>query len=134
MQESKRYKEMSFVGTNVSTHFSVIFASSNTPKMIDAVRISMSLPLFFQAVKWENDYYVDGGVLMNYPVRMFDMKEYVENEDNFTIPEHYRVRNGINVERAGDILVQNKETLGFRLDSKEEQDVLIGTVPPEHSN
>jgi NTE family protein len=38
----------------------------------DAVRISMSIPLFFSAVDWQGDLLVDGGVLNNYPIWIFD--------------------------------------------------------------
>jgi NTE family protein len=37
-----------------------------------AVRMSMSIPLFFEAVRFEDDLYVDGGVSWNYPIDLFD--------------------------------------------------------------
>jgi NTE family protein len=36
------------------------------------VRMSMSIPLFFSAVKWNGDIIIDGGVLQNYPIEIFD--------------------------------------------------------------
>ena len=39
-----------------------------------AVRISMSIPLFWKAVKLGDDVLVDGGVLNNYPIWVFDGK------------------------------------------------------------
>lgn len=37
-----------------------------------AVRISMSIPLYWKAVKLDGDVLVDGGVLNNYPLSVFD--------------------------------------------------------------
>jgi NTE family protein len=115
-------------GTNLSTHFSEIFSIERTPAMpiADAVRISMSLPLFFQAVRnGRKDVYVDGGVLNNYPVKLFDREKYIEpanlvrnavktpyyNEQNATFLTEHPLSSGY---------VYNKETLGFRLDTKKE--------------
>jgi NTE family protein len=37
-----------------------------------AVRMSMSIPFFFEPVKLKDSYIVDGGVLSNFPVEVFD--------------------------------------------------------------
>jgi NTE family protein len=37
-----------------------------------AVRMSMSIPFFFEPVKFRESYIVDGGVLSNFPVELFD--------------------------------------------------------------
>jgi NTE family protein len=37
-----------------------------------AVRMSMSIPLFFEPVKFEDSYMVDGGVLSNFPISIWD--------------------------------------------------------------
>lgn len=42
----------------------------------DVVRISSSFPLFFKAVNWDKKLWVDGGLLYNYPVGVFDTKRY----------------------------------------------------------
>jgi len=39
-----------------------------------AVRASMSIPLFWKAVKYQDDLLVDGGVLNNFPIYCFDGK------------------------------------------------------------
>lgn len=92
---SRCFREMYFVGTNLSTRHYEIFSFYHTPKMklSDAVRISLSIPMFFKAIPYgeKNDLYVDGGVLHNYPIDLFD---------------------------AGR--EQNDETLGFRLDPPDE--------------
>lgn len=37
-----------------------------------AVRMSMSIPFFFEPVKLQNSFIVDGGMLSNFPVELFD--------------------------------------------------------------
>jgi len=37
-----------------------------------AVRMSMSIPFFFEPVKLKNSYIVDGGLLSNFPIELFD--------------------------------------------------------------
>ncbi|AJQ27908.1 patatin-like phospholipase family protein [Pelosinus fermentans] len=117
------FREMFFIGTNLSTRFSEVFSVENTPDLCvaDAVRISMSIPLLFAAKRGEhNDVYVDGGVLDNYPIKLFDREKYVH--EYFSEPEYYKEYNEQlkqNDEAAG-LYVFNKETLGFRLDSGRE--------------
>src|ERR1051326_3476441 len=47
-------------------------------EVAEAVRMSMSIPFFFEPVRWPNpqtherDYIVDGGMLSNFPVWLFD--------------------------------------------------------------
>lgn len=52
-----------------------IFSHETSPKMSvsKAVRMSMSIPFFFVPVKYAGKYYVDGGLLNNYPIDFFDI-------------------------------------------------------------
>ncbi len=127
-KNKKGFRDLYIVGTNLSTRFSSIFSYEHTPRtsVAEAVRISMSIPLFFSAVKSvRGDIYVDGGVLDNYPVKLFDRKKYIDDADlrkNSLIPDYYEKTN-LGLKSWGNNLspyVYNKETLGFRLDSKEE--------------
>jgi NTE family protein len=135
-------KEVFFQGTNVSTHRLETFSLEYTPNMpvIDAVRISMSIPFFFDSVEWEGSYYVDGGMLDNFPIRLFDWKRFVEKTDNSYVPEYYRNANKFINELfeneefrplIKDERVVNKETLGLRLDSKAEIDSAKNDAPPK---
>ena len=59
----------------------------------------MSIPLFFAAVRESDDLFVDGGVLDNYPIRLFEREKYVANRDrkrHTAKPPHYA---GVNRER-----------------------------------
>jgi len=61
-----------------------------------AVRISMSIPLFWKAVKLGRDTMVDGGVLNNYPIWVFDGK-YIGDPN------------------VSDTTIDKSKTLGFKL-------------------
>lgn len=121
-QDTANMRELFILGTNLATKFSEIFSFETTPEMgiVEAVRISMSIPLFFAAVKGPRPHlYVDGGVLNNYPVQLFDQPKYWvgENPPNASLGEF-----------------KNSQTLGFRLDSKEEIDVFRdGKAPAPQS-
>jgi len=124
LKEKKKFKSLYFMGTNLSTRFSEVFSAEHTPRVCiaDAVRISMSIPLFFAAKRSpRGDVYVDGGVLDNYPIKVFDREKYV-SPDHSIIPDYYaRINTDIhNHDRPISRYVYNKETLGFRLDTKEE--------------
>ena len=124
LKEKKGFKSLYFMGTNLSTGYSEVFSAEHTPRMCvaDAVRISMSIPLFFAAKRsTRGDVYVDGGVLDNYPVKLFDREKYIQEEEG-TIPEYYeKINKKIKkLKRPVSRYIYNKQTLGFRLDTKEE--------------
>ena len=82
------YKDLYCTGTNLSRQQLEIFSYEHTPQMpvALAVRISGSVPLYFEPVALNDqkekikkgddssfiNYYVDGGMLCNYPISMFD--------------------------------------------------------------
>jgi NTE family protein len=136
LKTKRGFKSMYFMGTNLSTTFSEIFSAEHTPRMCvaDAVRISMSIPLFFSSVRSvRGDVYVDGGVLDNYPVKLFDRKKYLIS-NNYSEPAYYNKINQTNAgsDRPITEYVYNKETLGFRLDTKEEISVFRDHSEPTH--
>lgn len=63
-------KRLIVTGTNTSAHRPEYFSVETTPTMrvLDAVRISMSIPLLFTAVRRHNGLFVDGGIRDNYPI------------------------------------------------------------------
>jgi len=104
------FLDLKIVGANLTLEREEIFSYDTTPDMIvsDAVRISMSIPFYFDYVKKncsscsdkaklnckskDTCILVDGGLFWNYPVGIFD---------------------------SGDIL--NPETLGFRLGKSDQE-------------
>lgn len=137
-EELKRkgnFPAMYFMGTNLSTHFSEVFSFEHTPRMCvaDAVRFSMSIPLFFAARRSaRGDVYVDGGVLDNYPIKLFDREKYKPAAS--IMRPYYRDHNEKLAEekRAISPYVYNMETLGFRLDTAEEIAMFRDQAEPPH--
>jgi NTE family protein len=135
MKSEKNFRSMQFIGTNLSTHFEEIFSAIHTPKMkiADAIRYSMSIPLFFAAKRNDRgDVYVDGGLLDNYPIKLFDRQFYVDK--NYSRTPYYEKHNERLNENSDGLgaYIYNKETLGFRLDSRGEIEILHDHIAPEH--
>ena len=141
IKKSKGFRDMYFIGANISTHFAEVFSHEHTPRVCiaDAVRISMSIPLFFASYRSpRGDVYVDGGLLDNYPVKLFDRKKYLARQNlrsHGRETAYYKKHNQQLKRRKLDIsqYVYNKETLGFRLDSEREIAVFRDQAEPAHS-
>jgi len=138
MKDEKGFKDLYFLATNLSTHYAEVFSFEKEAyrdiSIVEAVRRSMSIPVFFRAKRNQRgDVYVDGGVLNNYPVKVFDRSRYVESESMPT--EYYDKHNeelraeGLNI----DEYIFNQETLGFRLDSETEIGVFRDEKEPQHN-
>ncbi len=128
-------------GTNLSTRFGEIFSHEHTPntRIADAVRITMSIPLFFAAIRnARGDVYVDGGVLNNYPIKLFDREKYIEpdNVKKMAVQTNYYKNENkrfLSEHPASSPYVYNCETFGFRLDSKQEIGMFrYGADPVQH--
>lgn len=67
-------KELYIVTTCLNTHSAVYLNYKTHPDMplVDAIRMSISIPFLFQSVKMDNNYYVDGGLVDNFPLHLFD--------------------------------------------------------------
>lgn len=100
-------KRVAFTGTNYTDQTLDVFSAETTPDMpVDlAVRISSSLPWFFQSVVYDGKEYMDGGCLDNFPMGIFDRAPYVPAGHRAVVVGAYG---------------QNLCTLGFRVDSQEE--------------
>lgn len=76
---SRQGMELKVYATDLFTQSLKEFSPIATPTVpiAEAVRASMSIPLYFDAWQFSNDnpdnhFYVDGGVLYNYPIGAFD--------------------------------------------------------------
>ncbi len=107
-------KQLYVTGTSLNQQKLIVFSAENYPRMKvkDAVRISMSIPLYFEAVFIDSagtivshpknkaglDVMLDGGFVANFPIKIFDSTKYITKSDanNYAINPH---------------------TIGFRIDS-----------------
>lgn len=129
--QNKLFKDFYCTGTNLSKQQLEVFSFENTPDMpiALAVRISGGIPLYFEPVilndryqKIEKsdtlsfkNYYVDGGMIANYPISIFDTCE-----------------NGGNPFQCDKIWF-NTQTLGIKLERPAQIDSLKNNsnhVPP----
>jgi len=64
-------KKISIIGTNYTTKSECLFNYEKTPTMsiLVAIRISISIPIIFTPVLFENNYYIDGGLTNNFPIK-----------------------------------------------------------------
>lgn len=85
--KNKGCKELHVFASDLNTQGLREFSAETTPNVIvaEAVRASMSIPLFFEA--WEfpnnnpdNHVYVDGGMIYNYPLTIFDTND-IQNQN-----------------------------------------------------
>ena len=118
-------RELYVVSTNLSKQKYVVFSYETTPDVAikDAVRMSMSIPLYFEAFLMSKDIMVDGGVSYNYPINLFDHKRFLSHPDNGEEVDYSNL----------DGYQFNHETLGFRLDSTQVIDYAKRdwSIPPE---
>ncbi len=70
----KTSKHLILVSCSLSYGKTAYFDYKTAPdmKVIKAIRASMAIPLVFAPVKYNNDFFVDGGAANNYPVNFFD--------------------------------------------------------------
>lgn len=73
-------------GTNLNEKKTIYFNPFNEDKysnisILEAIMISTNIPLLFDAYLYNGDYYVDGGLLDNYPIDIFDNEIFINNND-----------------------------------------------------
>lgn len=103
MKTAKGFKSIYFIGANLNSGQREVYSHRTTPRMkvADGLRISMSFPFAFVAKKNVlGDLCIDGGMIDNYPVRLFDY--------DFSATPPY-------IDSTSQRI--NTRTLGIRLDS-----------------
>lgn len=123
-----RFKDLYVVGVNLNTSLPEVFSYETHPDVViaHAIRISMSIPyvfkphlLFRKTASGEiipdvkGHLYVDGGLVANYPIDIFDKIKYVDPAS--PVP---------------DAKIFNEQTLGFSLVCKEQKDFLTSIAFP----
>lgn len=129
--KNNQFKDLYVTGTNLSKQQLEIFSYEHSPNMpiALAVRISGGIPFYFEPVALNNElkridkkdsvsqinFYVDGGMLCNYPISMFDS---CENTSNPLLCYNAKL---------------NPQTLGIKLERPEQIDSLQNNsiaIPP----
>lgn len=131
MARFKNAKSMYFVVTNLDRQESEVLSHEHETKfdiaIADAVRASMAIPFFFTAYKiphWsETCTYVDGGVLDNFPIRLFDFFHFTKEGIKGTEEDKIKSAN----------IIFNPKTLGFRVEKKRDIEMLSEghRLPPD---
>ena len=114
------FRDLYVTGTNLSKQQAEVLSYETYPEMKvrDAVRISMSIPLYFRAVAIDSvgktlslkqnpkaaNIMVDGGIVANFPIQIFDFERYLNAQKS---------------PKSGKP-VFNPETIGLRLDRTEQ--------------
>lgn len=78
--KSKNCLDLHVYAVDINSNQLIEFSVDKTPntKVAEAVRASMSIPLFFEAWTFSaiaNDLHVDGGLAYNYPINTFDNQQ-----------------------------------------------------------
>ena len=102
------FRDLYIIAANISRQRSEIFSTTHTPDVAvaDAVRMSMSIPIFFESLRFDGksfgngDYYVDGGLFDNFPMHIFDHPDFSGRTWSF--------RDGINWETLGLFLYPDR--------------------------
>lgn len=105
-KDGQAFPLLYITGTDLTNRLPRLFSLETTPDMevALAVRISMSIPLFFEAVQYqypgtdEEQCYVDGGLMWNYPVDIFDDERYAK-----------KLSDGVNEETLGLFLYSSEK-------------------------
>ena len=80
--------DFQIMATNLNKYCYKKFNYSDTPnvKVLDAIRMSISIPFVFTCVEYEGDIFVDGGLIENYPIDLF--KNNLDNVLGFKLINH----------------------------------------------
>lgn len=67
-------KKLYIVASNLNSYHSDVFSFEKTPKfsVLQAIRMSISVPFIFTPIKWNNCLYVDGGITEPFPLFFFE--------------------------------------------------------------
>jgi NTE family protein len=71
--------DFQIMATNLNKYCYKKFNYKESPdlRVLDAIRMSISVPFVFSAINYENDIYVDGALIDNYPIKELDNLENV---------------------------------------------------------
>ena len=91
------------MATNLNKYCYKKFNYQETPnvKVLEAIRMSISIPFIFTANEYEGDLYVDGGLIDSYPISLYE--DNLENIIGFKLVNNGEMLDHIIDERIDDI-------------------------------
>jgi len=108
-------KKLLIITTNFSKGKKEVFSSDTTPlvSVIKAIRMSISIPLLMTPVKYNDDYYVDGGLTSNLGIEFCDPLKTLciclQNPKKFDYSDLSNIISGLIT-----IIINNKDTMNYK--------------------
>ncbi|HWM92777.1 MAG TPA: patatin-like phospholipase family protein [Thermoanaerobaculia bacterium] len=143
-KDPSKYRDLHVLSTDLSRRRSQVFAFDKSPDLpiAHAVRASMSIPLFFEAFYIDDDLFgetgaqqdvfVDGGVLDNYPIELFDQNGinpqtiglYLNNLEAPTNPD-YKIDSFQEYTRNLFEAILNVQTNAFKMNPDDQKRTIV---------
>jgi len=103
-------KKLNIVGTNYTKSSEELFNHERTPLMsiITAVRISISIPLIFTPILYNDNYYLDGALVNNFPINYCNIKNTIGI--NIILTK--------NTDKIDDMFIFIKNCIGITINNK----------------
>lgn len=119
----KGFKGLYITGTSLTKQKAIIFSRETFPnmKVRDAVRISSSIPLYFEPIFIDStgsliyhpkhtrglDVLVDGGIVENFPIHMFDKETPDTNTIGFRLDHEAQIESDSNTKALAEMKIGN---------------------------
>ena len=136
----KTNKKIKILTTNYTKSRSEMFSVDTFPNfsVINAIRMSISIPFFFTPVEFNDSYYIDGGITNNFPIRYCDpnsslgiiivthednvLKKSIESLPNYFIGICRLAIDSISLNQIcnNDLIINKSEYTYFKISCKQE--------------
>ena len=106
-------KELVIVATNIHRYKTVYFSYKDTPDMdiVTAVLMSLCIPILFNPIKYNDEYYVDGGITCHYPIGYIDKSEYNETLGVIVTPDYCVFKECLSVDVCKNVDKKTEESI-----------------------
>jgi len=119
----KGFKDLYITGTSLTKQKAIIFSRETFPnmKVRDAVRISCSVPLYFEPIFMDStgklfyhpkqthglDVLVDGGIIENFPIHIFDKETPDTNTIGFRLDHEAQIKSDHDTKALAEMKIEN---------------------------
>jgi len=98
-------------------------------QLIKALEMTTAIPMLCKPVYWENNYYIDGGLVDNYPVKICLENEKCEKEEILGIRSKYSIKSNLNIQENIN-LIEYLQLLFGNIVKKLQQDTILEDYIP----